>query len=733
MGLPKSAMQGILGGLLQGVDEHAQATIEQNRKQAEEQYAVHKQNLEGIIKSMRENPNNPYNPRHLVAAMGDLYTVSQGPQKKSRSLNFEDPKLNFLTRLLGGEIDLSPEPGGMHQGQNEARLLKLPEDAYFAPKEDGEERSDAPGTAEPVDQHSPLPVRMAEGPPPQAPETPHTATAAEGALADEMASAAQAVAQTPPPQYAGNATLGMPLGQPTGQIPTYAEAGIPDSLQPTPNPALSQSARSRMAGLGIGPPVARPQGPGLAAQLTGEYGIPRDRTGQWEGWTPGVAGRVPPMMEEGFERVEDDEPTSVGYGTGIITPDHRGRVQEEPSELFSGARTESDPYGLGHGWNEDDYLRTPEQTEAWKAHLASERLRSTLNTYRQAKEDYPDVPESVLQSLVGVQQGGQGPQISGGERWRFPDGNEHVLYTHRDGYRVDNNFQRTEIPKDAQLISTFAMDEREVGNLMRGMQVTSDDQGNYFWATPSGGLIPFPTGQQPTSETDPQDQLTTGEEPEQTEVGSIVAAIDDYLDTQTTLYPIRDTLFPTREEIGNANPSILYQQGMVAEAALRFWPRIHNAYRAGTLDPWLRSLSNPQANLFADVLRNPNTPRVNVVSNLLDTRWMRDPPTRANVAILDAIYQGFGGFQARPRSPVISPRSDEEAPSFTPTALPSGQQGMEQFFDEWQNSPAFRSVVMRELDVDTLTASDAYALLQADINENPANSAWARIVSGIEG
>ena len=59
MGLPKSAMQGILGGLLQGVDEHAQATIEQNRKQAEEQYAVHKQNLEGIIKSMRENPNTP--------------------------------------------------------------------------------------------------------------------------------------------------------------------------------------------------------------------------------------------------------------------------------------------------------------------------------------------------------------------------------------------------------------------------------------------------------------------------------------------------------------------------------------------------------------------------------------------------------------------------------------------------------------------------------------------------
>ena len=758
MGLPKSAMQGILGGLLQGVDEHAQATIEQNRKQAEEQYAVHKQHLEGIIKSMREHPNNPYNPRHLVAAMGDLYSLAQGPQKKSRSLNFEDPKLNFLTRLLGGEIDLSPEPGGMHQAQNEARLQKLPEDAYYAAKEDGEERSDAPGTAEPVDQHSPLPVRMAEGPPPQAPETPHTATAAEGALADEMASAAQAVAQTPPaerrfrfpapppPQYAGDPTLGMPLGQPTGQIPTYAEVGVPGSLAPTPNPALSQSARSRMAAMGIGPPVARPQGPGLNAQLIGEYGTPRDRTGQWEGWTPGVAGQVPPMMGEGFERVEDDEPTSVGYGTGIITPDHRGRVQEEPSELFSGARTESDPYGLGHGWNEDDYLRTQEQTDAWKAHLASERLRSTLNTYEQARADYPNVPESVLQSLVGVQQGGQGPQISGGERWRFPDGNEHVLYTHRDGYRVDNNFQRTEIPDGAQLVSTFAIDEASVrSNPWSGAAVARHPDTGEFGFFSRDGRWQGMGGFEPVGEINLGEGATEEESPARAIVGSLVDRVDNLANASETsaLSGVRDTVIEglriDPDQLEGTSPEILLDQADIASAMIQLWPEYQRMYRDGTLNPWLERQDVERRRNNSLLLSGPpppitwSTSTASLATNGGD--WMLNETSRGWVQELAGLHQQLATFRAEPQE-VVTPRGildgdpDPESPTTAEGPVPLDSETLPteaQFRAAWTN-PAVKDYVQRLFGQDgpPIEVENAYAMFMN------APSLWRGMVIALQ-
>jgi len=717
MGLPKSAMQGILGGLLEGVNEYAQATIEKNRTQMEEQYAVNKQNLENIIKSMQENPNNPYNPRHLVAAMGDLYTLSQGPQKKSRSLNFEDPKLNFLTRLLGGEIDMSPEPGGMHQAQNEAQLRKLPLDGYYGSKEDDQSRSDVPGTAEPVDQHSPLPARMPEGPPPQAPETPHTSTAAEGALANEMAAAAQAVAQTPSAEH------------PTGQIPTYAEAGIPDSLQPTPNPALSQSARSRMAAMGIGPRVAPPPlgaDPSARPGLAPFPGAPGSRI--QEGLERRVGGQMPPLLEDDLgERslppITIPPPTSRGlryrgreilgpYPEGpALDPEHRRLQEEDPSQLFW--QDEMDPYGLGHGWNKDDILRTPEQTRAWQAYVAAEQLRANLNMYEQAREDHKDVPDSVLQAMLNIQQGGQGAQISGGERWRYPDGDEHVLYTHRDGYRVDNNFQRTAIPEGAQLISTFAIDEASVrSNPWSGAaQVRHPVTGEFGFFSRDGQWQGM-GGLEPVGEISLGQGATEAESPARTTVGSLVDRVNTIATASETsaLSGVRDTIIEGLEidpdQIGGTSPEILLDQADIASAMIQLWPEYNRLYNNGTLNPWLARQGVERRRDNSLLLSGPPPPITwsTSTSALATNRgdWMLDEDSRGWVQELAGLHQQLATFRAEPQEPV-TPRGvldgdpDPESPTTAEGPAPLDSETLPteaQFRVAWTN-PAVQNYVQR--------------------------------------
>jgi len=216
MAMSGSSMKGLLGGLLEGVDTHVQQTIKENRERAEKDFAIKRENLGHIIQSMQDNPYGPYDPQYLTEAIGDYYSLAESPKKKVRSLNFEEPKLNFLRKLISGEIEMNSQPGGMDRVVNEANSLGLP---VTPPEPNG-----------------------------VAPETPTQRTKAEQRIADAAGNAAQVMRGiNPPPQITGPQP-GMQLTEPPHPGPNVHLQNartVTQSGSGSPPLSLEQSARSR--------------------------------------------------------------------------------------------------------------------------------------------------------------------------------------------------------------------------------------------------------------------------------------------------------------------------------------------------------------------------------------------------------------------------------------------------------------------------------------------------------